>query len=395
MSIQLVSISHKTAPLHIRALFAFDAQTQTALMEKIRSLPLIEECVVIATCNRTEIYTYSSVKDSEREIFEWIRKMLARTVGTAHDISGVLRFYYGPGAEHHLFEVACGLDSMVIGEDQILGQVKNAHQQAMAQHMCGTYLNAFFRYAVTAAKKVKTDTRLSKTPVSTASVCIKAAQDYVGRLEHKKVLLIGATGKIGGIVAKNLMSDYKPQLYVTARGAGKVRQIREDHRGYIYTEIPYERRYDFIGEMDVVISATASPHYTLTREKVSKCITPGKRMAFMDLAVPPDIESNIGELPGVGCFNIDDFAKTARENNEKKLREAGAAKTILETYETEFKKWMLFQQALPDIRRVKERVASDCETKGIDRAVSRLFFKIRENADVDTLERFLKCLERM
>lgn len=395
MSIQLVSISHKTAPLHIRALFAFDAQTQTALMEKIRSLPLIEECVVIATCNRTEIYTYSSVKDSEREIFEWIRKMLARTVGTAHDISGVLRFYYGPGAEHHLFEVACGLDSMVIGEDQILGQVKNAHQQAMAQHMCGTYLNAFFRYAVTAAKKVKTDTRLSKTPVSTASVCIKAAQDYVGRLEHKKVLLIGATGKIGGIVAKNLMSDYKPQLYVTARGAGKVRQIREDHRGYTYTEIPYERRYDFIGEMDVVISATASPHYTLTREKVSKCITPGKRMAFMDLAVPPDIESNIGELPGVGCFNIDDFAKTARENNEKKLREAGAAKTILETYETEFKKWMLFQQALPDIRRVKESVASDCETKGIDRAVSRLFFKIRENADVDTLERFLKCLDRM
>ncbi len=395
MSIQLVSISHKTAPLHIRALFAFDAQTQTALMEKIRSLPLIEECVVIATCNRTEIYTYSSVKDSEREIFEWIRKMLARTVGTAHDISGVLRFYYGPGAEHHLFEVACGLDSMVIGEDQILGQVKNAHQQAMAQHMCGTYLNAFFRYAVTAAKKVKTDTRLSKTPVSTASVCIKAAQDYVGRLEHKKVLLIGATGKIGGIVAKNLMSDYKPQLYVTARGAGKVRQIREDHRGYTYTEIPYERRYDFIGEMDVVISATASPHYTLTREKVSKCITPGKRMAFMDLAVPPDIESSIGELPGVGCFNIDDFAKTARENNEKKLREAGAAKTILETYETEFKKWMLFQQALPDIRRVKESVASDCETKGIDRAVSRLFFKIRENADVDTLERFLKCLERM
>ena len=395
MSIQLVSISHKTAPLHIRALFAFDAQTQTALMEKIRSLPLIEECVVIATCNRTEIYTYSSVKDSEREIFEWIRKMLARTVGTAHDISGVLRFYYGPGAEHHLFEVACGLDSMVIGEDQILGQVKNAHQQAMAQHMCGTYLNAFFRYAVTAAKKVKTDTRLSKTPVSTASVCIKAAQDYVGRLEHKKVLLIGATGKIGGIVAKNLMSDYKPQLYVTARGAGKVRQIREDHRGYTYTEIPYERRYDFIGEMDVVISATASPHYTLTREKVSKCITPGKRMAFMDLAVPPDIESSIGELPGVGCFNIDDFAKTARENNEKKLREAGAAKTILETYETEFKKWMLFQQALPDIRRVKESVASDCETKGIDRAVSRLFFKIRENAEVDTLERFLKCLERM
>ena len=395
MSIQLVSISHKTAPLHIRALFAFDAQTQTALMEKIRSLPLIEECVVIATCNRTEIYTYSSVKDSEREIFEWIRKMLARTVGTAHDISGVLRFYYGPGAEHHLFEVACGLDSMVIGEDQILGQVKNAYQKAMAQHMCGTYLNAFFRYAVTAAKKVKTDTRLSKTPVSTASVCIKAAQDYVGRLEHKKVLLIGATGKIGGIVAKNLMSDYKPQLYVTARGAGKVRQIREDHRGYTYTEIPYERRYDFIGEMDVVISATASPHYTLTREKVSKCITPGKRMAFMDLAVPPDIESSIGELPGVGCFNIDDFAKTARENNEKKLREAGAAKTILETYETEFKKWMLFQQALPDIRRVKESVASDCETKGIDRAVSRLFFKIRENADVDTLERFLKCLERM
>lgn len=109
----------------------------------------------------------------------------------------------------------------------------------------------------------------------------------------------------------------------------------------------------------------------------------------MDLAVPPDIESRIGTLPGAGCFNIDDFSKTAKENNDKKLREAAEAEEILEKYETDFKKWMLFQQSFSDIQRVKEETIEDYKTKGIDRAINKLFFKIREHADAKTLESFL------
>lgn len=392
MSIQLVSISHKTAPLKIRALFAFDTKQQLELMAAVKENQDIAECVVIATCNRTEIYTYSQAAGREREIFEWVQRCLTKAAGTAEDISGVLRFYGGSRAEHHLFLVASGLDSMVIGEDQILGQVKNAHKQAMENHMCGTYLNAFFRYAVTAAKKVKTDTELSKTPVSTASVCIKAAKQYVGGLHGKRVMVIGVTGKIGGIVAKNLMADYKPELFVTMRNIREEKSVVDGHYNCPYTEIPYEERYRYLKNMDVVISATSSPHYTLTYDKVKAAVSPGKKMAFMDLAVPLDIESSIGTLENIGCFNIDDFSKTARENNDKKLKEAGQAENILEKYETDFKKWLLFQQSLSDIRRVKEETIKDYENKGIDRAINKLFFKIRESADVETLEGFLKCL---
>lgn len=395
MSIQLVSISHKTAPMHIRALVAFDEAQRLCLMEDIKSHASVAECVVIATCNRTEIYTYSEKADSEREIFEWVQDCLVRAASAGTDISQVLRFYRGERAEHHLFEVACGLDSMVIGEDQILGQVKEAHRQAMENNMCGTYLNAFFRYAVTAAKRVKTDTKLSKTPVSTASVCIKAARDYVGGLCGKKVMVIGASGKIGGIVVKNLLSDYKPELYVTMRDVKETKTVTDSHSGSSYTHLPYDERYSYIDQMDVIISATSSPHYTLTYEKVRQAVSDDKRRAFMDLAVPPDIESRIGTLPGAGCFNIDDFSKTAKENNDKKLREAAEAEEILEKYETDFKKWMLFQQSFSDIQRVKEETIEDYKTKGIDRAINKLFFKIREHADAKTLESFLDCLSKM
>lgn len=395
MSIQLVSISHKTAPMHIRALVAFDEEGQLKLMRDIRKHELIGECVVIATCNRTEIYTYSQKAGSEREIFEWVQSCLIKAAGTGEALSHVLRFYYGEKAEHHLFEVACGLDSMVIGEDQILGQVKNAHKQAMENNMCGTYLNAFFRYAVTAAKRVKTDTKLSKTPVSTASVCIKAAQDYVGGLAGKKVMVIGSTGKIGGIVLKNLMADYKPDIYVTMRNISEPQTVTDSHSRMTYREIPYDERYSCLDAMDVVISATSSPHYTLTYDKVKAHLTEHKRRAFMDLAVPADIEHTIGTLPEAGCFNIDDFKETAKENNDKKLKEAAEAESILEKYETDFKKWILFQQSFEDICRVKQEVVEDYEHKGIDRAINRLFFRIREQADTKTLESFLECLSRM
>lgn len=397
MSIQLISISHKTAPLHIRELFAFGEEEKLDIMERINQSPVISESVVIATCNRTEVYTYSSGENSEREVFEWVQKVLADSIRkvSAEDISSVIRFYYGKKAICHLFEVACGLDSMVIGEDQILGQVKNAHKQAMEHHLCGTYLNTFFRYAVTAAKKVKTETKLSKTPVSTASICIKAAENYVGKLAGKNVMVIGASGKIGGIVVKNLLADYKPNVFVTARNFKGTKKVADGHHHHEYTQISYEERYAYLKDMDVIISATSSPHYTMTYENVIKNIVPEKKMAFMDLAVPLDIESRIGTIENVGCFNIDDFSKVAKDNNDKKIEEAGAAKNILEEYEVEFQKWMLFQQALGTMRRVKSEMIADYEEKGIETAIDKLFYRVRESVQVEELENFFTCLENV
>ena len=140
-------------------------------------------------------------------------------------------------------------------------------------------MNTFFRYSVTAAKKVKTDTALSKTPISTAIICIRAAQSYLGTLDDKTIMIIGASGKIGSIVKKNLLSDYKARVFVTTRDGNLENSQGVFNHGrdtVYYTYIPYEKRYEYLADMDVVISATSSPHYTLTYDSVEKCLVFGQ-----------------------------------------------------------------------------------------------------------------------
>ncbi len=396
MSIQLISISHKTAPLAVREKFSFLQTLKEDILKELSGSVLIDECVLLGTCNRTEVYTWSRDESREREIFEYVQSVLLRRADVAGeaDIGNIFRFYSGSKAIHHLFLVASGLDSMVIGEDQILGQVKDAQALAVKMNTCHTYLNTFFRYAVTAAKKVKTDTKLSKTPVSTAIICIRAAQSYLGTLDHKNIMIIGASGKIGSVVLKNLLSDYKANIFVTVRDRTlKCMGVPDG-----YTRIPYERRYEYLAQMDVVISATSSPHYTLTYDSVEQQLVFGrekeavKPRAFMDLAVPLDIESRIGTLPGVMCSNIDDFGKKARENNAIKLKEAQAAQEILEEYETAFEKWLIFQISLPAMRAAKETILAEAQVKGIGKALDRFFYRIRENAGQEELKAFMHCL---
>lgn len=165
MGISLISISHRVAPLAIRELFAFPEEQQRELMRQAVERGIATECILISTCNRTEIYTYS---DREESNFTRVQELLLEFADAAdvENIGDYIRLYSDTGAVAHLFRVAAGLDSMVMGEDQILGQVKRAHDQARKTGTCGVYLNTLFRFAVTAAKKVKTETELSRTTVS-------------------------------------------------------------------------------------------------------------------------------------------------------------------------------------------------------------------------------------
>ena len=394
MSIQLVSISHKTAPVAMREKFAFSPGQQLEIMESVIRESPAKECVILATCNRTEVYTYCDRESKERQVFEVIQRVLSEAAGMPGDESmgDLLRFYQGNKAIHHLFDVTTGLDSMVIGEDQILGQVKNAHATAMEQKMCSTFLNTFFRYAITASKKVKTDTLLSKTPVSTATIAVKAAEEYLGDLSGKKIMLLGATGKIGTVVFKNLLADYAVELYLTMRDQSHLNKHQHDSRTKTQY-IPYEKRYDWLDEMDVVISATSSPHYTMTYEKVKKSLATKKKRAFVDLAVPLDIESRISEMEDIRCYNIDDFSQVAKENNDKKLKEAKMAREILEDYELQFKRWMIFQKNLEVMKEIEAEIVLEAEEKSIMKAMDKLFYRVRENASPEDLEVFFRCLK--
>ena len=404
MGIQLLSVSHKAAPLEIRQLFAFSLSQQIRLMKALKEDGEIKEVVVLATCNRTEVYIYSE-EEKERLIYDKMTDIVTKfslenqenAKDTIQYMSEYYRLYHGEKAIHHLFQVAAGLDSMVIGEDQILGQVKRAHNIAREHGMCGVYLNTFFRYCVTGSKRVKTETDLSKTSVSTATLAVKALQEQLGTLQGKHIMIIGSSGKIGNIVLKNLQSIGGMHLYITMRGINATKKEESEHthgNGLTtsYEIIPYEERYHYMEKMDGIVSATASPHYTITKAHLKKYHT-GKKKVLVDLAVPMDIEHKVQELEGITCYHMDDLQHAARENNERKKEEAKYAKEILKDYESQFKKWFLFQHSLQTVHSIIEHLTEEIEEKGSKKALSQFFYQVREEIEPEQLEVFLQAMK--
>lgn len=392
MGISLIGISHQHAPVAVRALFVFSKERQQELMQELIRRNLAEECVMISTCNRTELYTY---RKGTGNSFTKIQELLLE-FAQAEKISGIgdyIRFYDGSRAVRHLFHVAAGLESAVLGEDQILGQVKRAQELAYENRMSGIYLNTLFRYAVTAAKKVKTKTELSRTSISTATMAVKAVEQGLGTLHGKKVMLIGASGRIGSIVLKNLQCMEGVEVFITSRNFGLAGQ--DPHHKITYQVMKYEERYELINEMDAVISATSSPHYTLTYEKLAKKLTGEKPRVLVDLAVPMDIEESAAALPGVRRYDMDDFQELARENNEKKQQEAAAADQILEEMQLEFERWMVFQLALPQMEHWKAWMKAETEKKGLDKAIDQMFYRMRDHSKPEELHAFFEQLKEM
>ncbi|PNV63216.1 glutamyl-tRNA reductase [Clostridium sp. chh4-2] len=394
MGVQLLSVSYKTTPIEIRSLFAFNEEQQEMILDGLCGQEHIEEAVVLSTCNRMEVYCYSDDQADASKIFEQMLFIVSGTAGADHveNLRDYILLYQGQKAMHHLFRVAAGLDSMVIGEDQILGQVKHAHEFSHSRNRCSTYLNTLFRYAVTCSKKIKTDTVLSKTSVSTATLAVKAAEHELGGLQDKKMMIIGASGKIGGIVLKNAGCIKGLSIYVTSRnhlpgvaGGGHVR----------YEVIPYDERYSYMDDMDVIISATSSPHYTVTKNHFEKCRVTDKPRVFVDLAVPMDIEKAIGNLEHTSYFNIEDMKELARQNNEKKQADIKAADKILDEYEDQFSRWLLFQTHRTELDRLKCAMMEDANDKGIDTAINHLFYKIREGGSLGEVDAFMSVVSKI
>ncbi len=394
MGIYLLSLSHKTTPLKIRSLFAYTEEKKEQVLKGLLASGQMDEAVVLSTCNRLEIYGHGT--DEEKGFGSRILEVMEQEAvkaaggGQIEDISRYIRRYHGRQAIHHLFRVAAGLDSMVIGEDQILGQVKQAHEFSHERGYCGSYLNTLFRDAVTGAKKVKTDTDLSRTPVSTASLAIKAAEERLGGLQGKKLMILGATGRIGSIVLKNVQQIPELEIYVTTRSRASLEKLGH---GLRYQAIPYEERYRYLDAMDVVASATASPHYTLTAYDMKQNLRTQKQRVLLDLAVPPDIENP--QQPEFWYYNIEDMTELARQNNERKLAEVPLADRIIEEYENQFCKWLLYRDRQASMEEWKSSVLQDISERGAEAALSRVLYQLREAGTVEELEDFLNALERV
>ncbi|MCD7824549.1 MAG: glutamyl-tRNA reductase [Clostridiaceae bacterium] len=389
MSIQLLSISHRTAPAEIRGLFSFAETEAVQLLHRLTGCGEIAQAVLLSTCNRTELYC--SGADSAL-VWEQMQEILFEAAGAEKlpGLSDYMLRYQGKRAVHHLFMVTAGLDSVVLGEDQILGQVKQAFFLAQREGCCQSGFQTLFRMAVTAAKKVKTDTMLSKTSVSTASLALKQACQGFGSLQGKKLLLMGASGKIGSIVLKDALDIAGLEIFATVRQRLPRDLSRKQLERIIV--IPYEKRYEYLDQMDLVISATSSPHYTVTGDHFRESCTPGRKRIFFDLAIPFDLEKDIGREPGVTLYSMEDMERLAKQNNALKKSCIPDARMILAEYEDAFWKERLYSQNRELVTEVKECI---CQKSGsFEAAWKRFFFGLKDVADAEEFETLLALMKK-
>lgn len=360
-----LSINYKNAPSDVRSRFSFDIDKRREFREKLGN------SVILCTCNRTELYFTGAEP-------EYAAELLSRYSGIA-DITGFLRIYAGDTAERHLFRVACGIDSMLVGEDEILRQVKDAYAEASAAGRTDFELNTVFQAAVTCAKRVKTETPLSKTPVSAATI---AANEAAKLGESVNVLMIGASGRIGSSTLKNLLPHTNVHITQTAR---------THSAGYVCYEnvetVPYERRYEYMEGADCVISATASPHFTVTASGLRDALRTDKPRLFIDLAVPPDIDRAVTGVNGVRLLGIDDLGELAKQNNVLRLSAAEQAEVIITGELDEMRKKLAFHAFLPELDSVRGKAGQ--------LTFDEIIYRLRDGLDSGQFSAVLEVLRDM
>lgn len=373
---ECISISYKTAEAGERARFSFSREAAELFLKKLKDQTFIEQCVLLSTCNRTEIYV-----QGEQNCFGQLEELLSAAAGMDVETVRVLvRCYQGKKAVRHLFLVTCGMDSMVIGEDEILGQVRTAYMRSVQAELTGYELNTVFQAALACAKRIKTETKLSKTSVSVATLA--AGEVFRIPASPKTVLLIGSSGQIGSIILKNLLSRGDIRVIATTRTH---QGLYQDGSGQVQN-VDYQRRYDYMEEADVIISATSSPHYTVTAKKAQEAMRTPKERLFLDVSVPADIDEKIGRAEHCRLISIDDFKKLAEKNNELKKQAVLDAQEILAQETETLYKALCFHGAAHKLEAWKAKYA--------EYSFEKLLFKLRDELDSASFEAVLGALDR-
>ncbi len=296
MNVVVVGINHVDTPLEVMEQATFTKRMAREALLILKGSEAIEEVVILSTCNRSEIYAFSHAPEEAANILEHFY-----TEVKSKALAPYLFRYINRKALQHLYQVVTGLDSMILGEDQILGQVKNALEVSQLQGTCGKYGAKIFREAITFSKKVRTEYKISETSLSLGSTAVKYLKKTHPYYADEKVLIIG-TGEMGTLTLRHLAAEGFGHIAMTNRTLHPTDGYQPLFEGL--NVHPYTSRYDLIAEMDVVICATASPHSVLRLEEMRPRTKP---LTIIDLALPRDVDPDIGDMDGVELIAIDDF----------------------------------------------------------------------------------------
>ncbi len=318
-----LGINHETAPVAVRERVAFADEALPQALHALKALPQVHEVALLSTCNRTELYAAVD-EGGEAVLADW----LATHPGDAAGLHAYLYRHADGDAVRHLFRVASGLDSLVLGEPQILGQVKQAWAAARAAGTLGSRLDRLFQHAFTTAKRARTETRIGASPVSVASTAVRLLQESFARPSEATVLLIGA-GETIELAARHLVQARVARLLVANRTLAHAQELASRHGGYA---LPLSELDRHLGEADVVISATASRDPVIARAQVEAALLQRRHrpMLLIDLAVPRDIEPGVAELRDAYLYTVDDLQRAVEDNRRTRREAAEEAEAIIE-----------------------------------------------------------------
>jgi glutamyl-tRNA reductase len=373
----LVGISHRTAPVELRERIDFQARGLEASLRALAARGSVREAVVLSTCNRAELYGVSEDVDRGRtEFVDFItdfhnvdRQSLQPHVYQSTDLD----------VARHLFRVAAGLDSLVVGEPQILGQVKEAHSVAGSTHVVGPFLNRLFHSSFAVGKRVRTETGLGSGAVSVSFAAVALAKKIFGDLKGRTVLVVGA-GEMGKLTALHMKSQGVHQVTIVSRTMAHAARTAEAIGGA--SAAPWEELDPLMGSADIVITATGAVSPILTKAHIETVMRPRRNrpLFLIDIALPRDVEPAAGEIEQVFLYNIDDLQATVRENLARRASEVARAESIVGEEVDKFGAWLRSRGAIPTVVALRQRFDAVRRSE-VDRLASSLPPDMRDRVD--------------
>ncbi len=352
MALFVAGLSHRNAPVELREQLAVDEDKLRELLRDVAATGVVREALILSTCNRVEVYAIADVPGEARTAT--FRQLCRHRGVEPASVETVLYTHADGEAVRHTFRVASSLDSMMIGEPQILGQVKDAFALAQSCETVGPALHTLFTQAFTVAKKVRTETEIARHAVSVSFAAVELAKKIFAGLDGKAVLLVGA-GKMSELAARHLIEQGAFPLYVANRTWARAQELARALAG---TAVPFDELATALATVDIVITSTGAPEPVIRREFVQPLVHSrrGRPLFFIDIAVPRDVEDSVNTLDGVYCYDIDDLKQVVDANIRERLREAHRAEALVEREVAKFLARLGDVEVIPTIVSLRERL---------------------------------------
>ncbi|PLX92997.1 MAG: glutamyl-tRNA reductase [Desulfuromonas sp.] len=367
MDIIVVGLSHKTAAVEIRERVAFSPTAMERPLHEFVGLSAIAEGIIVSTCNRVELYATS--RDPEAAVAQ-MRRFLTSFHGLEADaLDENLYDYRGEEAIRHVFRVASSLDSMVIGEPQILGQIKTSYGYAAEYKTAGLILNRFLHKAFSVAKRVRTETSIASNAVSVSFAAVELARKIFSTLDGKTVLIIGA-GEMCELAARHFVNNGVTSVMVTNRTFERAEKLATDFQGRALT---FDDFPDHLAQVDIILTSTGAPTFILEKKKMEEVIRlrKNKPMLIIDIAVPRDIDPKVNDIDNIYLYDVDDLQGVVQANLKERHKEAKKAEGIIEQEIGQFHRWLTSLEVVPTIVSLRQRM-EEIRKGELDKSFSNL-----------------------